>query len=152
MRKLPALARSLIVSLSALTLLACDAGKAVQDGSATNADRESPVLSTKEIMTRAHKGKQSLLSRLNADLQKPQPDWPKGEEHLAEMIRLVSRLTTQKPPQGSLEAWNTRVHDYVDNAKDIEQNLKEQNVQAARASVGKLLKTCKGCHDAHNPH
>ena len=140
------------MSLSALAVLACDAGKAVQDGSATNADREGPVLSTKEIMTRAHKGEQSLVSRLNADLQKPQPDWPKDEEYLAEMIRLVSRLTTQKPPHGSQEAWNTRVHDYVDNAKDIQQDLKEQNVQAARASVGKLLKTCKGCHDAHNPH
>jgi hypothetical protein len=146
------LARTLLIApLGALAMLACNGGRTNPNGSIAVAEKTEPALSTKAIMDRAHKGKGSLLSRLEADLQKPQPDLANDGEYVAEMIRLVTGLGTQKPPQGTQDAWNARVQGYLEKANDIARSLKEQDAQAARPSLGRLRATCKDCHEAHNP-
>jgi hypothetical protein len=94
-------------------------------------------------------GKQSLLSVVNKDLRKAEPDWKSDEENLSEIIRLMSMLTRQKPPRGSQEAWDKLVQDYVRGAKAARQNVKEHRQQPARAALEKVSSICEECHDNH---
>jgi hypothetical protein len=107
------------------------------------------VWSTKEVMDTMAVGKQSLLSVVNKDLRKSEPDWKSDEENLTEMIRLMSMLTKQKPPRGSQEAWDKLVQEYVDGARSARRDVKEHRLQPARAALEKLRSTCERCHDNH---
>jgi hypothetical protein len=107
------------------------------------------VWSSKKVMDKAHVGKQSLLSTVNKDLGKAEPDWKSDEETLTEIIRLMSMLTKQKPPRGSQKAWDKLVQDYVDGAVAARQNVKEHRILPARAALDKARSTCEECHDDH---
>ena len=107
------------------------------------------VWSTKKVMDKVHVGKQSLLSVINKDLRKAEPDWKGDEKNLTEIIRLMSMLTKQKPLRGSQEAWDKLVQDYVDKAKVAQRNIKEHKLEPARAALQQLLSTCDDCHDNH---
>jgi soluble cytochrome b562 len=115
-------------------------------------DKSEPALSTKEIMGKAHKGKQSLFFLVQQDIRKANPDWQADEKSVAEMIRLVSMLTKNNPPKGSKEGWDKLVQEYVDKAKAVQQNLKEEKLRESRTAFNKLMATCKSCHETHNPH
>lgn len=105
--------------------------------------------STKLIMDKVHLGKQSLLSVVSKDLRTGEPDWKSDEENLAEIIRLMSMLTKQKPLRGSQEAWDKLVSDYVDGAKTARQKVTEHRSQPARAALERVVATCEACHDNH---
>jgi hypothetical protein len=107
------------------------------------------VWSTKKVMDKVHVGKQSLLSVVNKDLRKAEPDWKSDEKNLTEIIRLMSMLTKQKPPRGSQGAWDKLVQDYVNGAKAARQNVKEHRRQPGRAALEKVISTCDECHDNH---
>jgi hypothetical protein len=107
------------------------------------------VWSTKKVMDKVHLGKQSLLSVVNKDLRKAEPDWKSDEKNLTEIIRLMSMLTKQKPPRGSQEAWDKLVQDYVHGAKAARQNVKEHRRQPGRAALEKVISTCEECHENH---
>jgi hypothetical protein len=107
------------------------------------------VWSTKKVMDKIALGKRSLLSVVNNDLRKAEPDWKSDEENLAEVIRLMSMLTRQKPPKGSQEAWDKLVRDFVDGAKAARQHVKEHRLESARAALEKMRSTCEECHDNH---
>jgi len=107
------------------------------------------VWSTKKVMDRVHLGKQSLLSVVRRDLRKDEPDWESDQKNLAEIIRLMSMLTKQRPPRGSQQAWDKIVEDYVDGAKAARQNVKEHRLPAVRAALEKVTSTCDECHDNH---
>jgi hypothetical protein len=114
-------------------------------------DRPGPdeVWSTKKVMDKVHVGKQSLLSVINKDLRKAEPDWKGDEKNLTEIIRLMSMLTKQKPLRGSQEAWDKLVEDYVHGANAARQNVKKHRLQAARAALEEVVATCDECHDNH---
>jgi hypothetical protein len=105
--------------------------------------------STKKVMDKVHVGKQSLISVVYKDIHKAEPDWKTDEKNLAEIIRLMSMLTRQKPLRGSQEAWDKLVQEYVDQAKVVQQNVREHKLQPTRASLEQLFSTCEECHDNH---
>jgi hypothetical protein len=136
-------------ALAIAVLAALAAGAALRATSAVDHPGADEVLSTKKVMDKVHVGKQSLLSVLNKDLRKAEPDWKTDEENLTEIIRLMSMLTKKKPPRGSQEAWDKLVQDYVDGAKAARQNVKDHRLQPGRAALGKVIATCDECHDNH---
>src|SRR5262249_16704976 len=107
------------------------------------------VWSTKKIMVKLYVGKPSLMSAVYEDIHKPEPDWAADEKKLAEIIRLMSLLTRQRPLSGSQAAWDKLVRDYVNKAKVAERNIKEHRLQPARNSLEQVLSTCDECHDNH---
>lgn len=107
------------------------------------------VWTTRKVMKKVHGGKQPLFSMVYKDIHKAEPDWKTDEKTLAEIIRLISMLTKQKPFRGSQEAWDGLVRDYVDEAKAAQQSVKEHKLQPARASLKKVVLTCDECHDNH---
>jgi hypothetical protein len=106
-------------------------------------------LSTKKVMDRCYVGDQSLTKLVRRDLDRAQPDWKRAEMNVAEVIRLMSMLTRQKPPRGSQEAWNALVEGYLEKAQVLKQNVKEEKLQASRASLQRIASTCDECHDNH---
>jgi hypothetical protein len=125
------------------------AGAALRATYAVDHPYADEVWSTKKVMDKVHVGKQSLLSVVNTDLRKAEPDWKSDEKNLTEIIRLMSMLTKQKPPRGSQEAWDRLVQDYVNGAKAARQNVKEHRLRPGRAALENVISTCDKCHDNH---
>jgi hypothetical protein len=140
---------NLQTAISIAVLAGLAAGAALRATYAADNPGADEVWSTKKVMDKAHVGKQSLLSVVNKDLGKAEPNWKSDEENLTEIIRLMSMLTKQKPPRGSQEAWDKLVQDYVDGAKATRQNVKEHRLELARAALEKVRSTCEECHDNH---
>jgi hypothetical protein len=136
-------------TLSIAILAGSAAGAIFQTRYAPDYPGADELWSTKKVMDKVHVGKQSLMSVVNRDLQKAEPDWKSDEDNLIEIIRLMSMLTRQKPPRGSQEAWDKLVQDYVDGAEDARQNVKKHRLQPARAALDNVRSTCEECHDNH---
>jgi hypothetical protein len=107
------------------------------------------VWSTKKVMDKVHVGKQSLFSLVYRDIHRAEPDWKTDDKNIAEIIRLMSMLSRQKPSTGSQEAWDKLVRYYIDNANTARQNVKEHKLEPARTSLQNVLSTCDECHDNH---
>jgi hypothetical protein len=136
-------------ALSIAVLAGLVAGATVCATYAVDHPGADEVWSTKKVMDKVHLGRQSLLSVVNKDLRKAEPDWKSDEKNLTEIIRLMSVLTKQKPPRGSQEAWDKLVQDYVHGAKAARQNVKEHRQQPGRAALEKVILTCEECHENH---
>jgi hypothetical protein len=134
-----------------ITVLAGLAGAAIRATRNYAADNPgaNEVGSTKKIMVKLYVGKPSLMSALYEDVHKAEPDWKADEKNLAQISRLMSLLTKQRPLRGSQEAWDKLVQDYVQKAKVAQQNIKEHKLQPARDSLEQVLSTCDDCHDNH---
>jgi hypothetical protein len=139
----------LAISIGVLAGVAAGAASRATRNYAADKPGADEVWSTKKVMDKVHVGKQSLISVVYKDIHKAKPDWKTDEKNLAEIIRLMSMLTKQKPLRGSQEAWDKLVHDYVDKVKVAQQNVKQHKLQPARASLEKVLSTCDKCHDDH---
>ena len=137
------------LALSVAALAALAAGAALRATYVADPPGAGEVWSTKKIMDKVALGKQSLLSVVNKDLQKAEPDWKSDEANLTEIIRLMGMLTGQKPPRGSQEAWDKLVRDYVAGAKAARQNVREHRLRPARAALEKARERCEECHDNH---
>jgi hypothetical protein len=139
----------LAIPLAILAGLAGGAAlRSTRNYAADNPDANE-VWSTRKIMVKLYVGKPSLMSAVYKDIHKPEPDWKTDEKNLAEILRLMSMLTKQKPLSGSQEAWDKLVQDYVDKAKVAQQNMKEHKLEPARAALQQVLSTCENCHDNH---
>jgi hypothetical protein len=149
------------VVLGLLLLLVCASGchethkppaaQEQQSGALATQDVKEGELSIKEIMNKAHGGRQSLYAIVWNDLHRDPPNWPRSGKNLAEMTRLCSLLTKREPPRGTRESWESMVRLYLDNAKAVQENLEKEDVVASRKTYDQLLKTCKVCHNAHKP-
>lgn len=137
------------ISIAVLAGVAAAAALLVTRNYAANKAGADEGWSTKKIMNKVHFGKKSPFSVVYGDIQKAEPDWQTDEKNLAEIVHLMSMLTKRKPPRGSQEAWDKLVRDYVDNAKDMQQYVKEHKLQPARDSLDKVRATCDDCHDNH---
>jgi len=120
-------------------------------GVAAPKDFKEQELSIKDIMKKAHGGKTSLYAIVWNDIHRDPPHWQRSRKNLAEMVRLCSQLAKKDPPKGTKESWEKLVQAYLDNAKVVQENLEKENVAESRTTYDKLLKTCKVCHNAHDP-
>jgi cytochrome c553 len=137
------------VSIAVLAGLAGGAALRATRNYAADNSGANEVWSTKKIMVKLYVGKPSLMSAVYEDVHEAEPDWKSDEKSLAEIIRLMSLLTKQRPLRGSQEAWDKLVQNYVEKAKAARQNVKERKLQAARDSLEQVLSTCDDCHDNH---
>jgi hypothetical protein len=123
----------------------------VPSGLLATEDIKEQHLTIKDIMKKAHGGKTSLYAIVWNDIHRDPPNWQRSRKNLAEMIRLCNLLTERKPPKGTQESWEKLVQAYLDHAKTVQENLEKENVAESRTTYDKLLKTCKVCHNAHDP-
>jgi cytochrome c556 len=112
------------------------------------ADKEPTV---KEIMTKAHKGGNSLLAKLGKELKAEEPPWETVQQQTKELVTLGASLGKNKPPKGSQESWDRLTKAYLATAKALDGAAKEKGLAVARAQHKALTQQCGACHKAHRP-
>ena len=111
------------------------------------ADKDNP--SIKEIMTKAHKGGDSLIGKLGAELKAPEPEWATVQEQTKELVDLGTALGKNEPPRGDKESWEKLTKAYLDNAKDMEAAAEKKDKATTAADLMKVRGMCMKCHQAH---
>jgi cytochrome c553 len=113
----------------------------------TRADEKEPTI--KEIMTKAHKGGDSIIEHLKKDLKEKDPDWAEIKTHGKELVDLGASLGKATPKKGDKASWEKLTKTYVDNAKALEAAADKKDSKASSASLQKLSTSCGGCHRVH---
>ena len=112
-------------------------------------DKKEPTI--KEIMTKAHKGGNSLIQEVAKDLKQKQPDWADVQEKSKELVSLGTSLGKNTPPKGDQASWDKLTQQYLVNAKALEDAAENKDQAAALAAHKKLTTMCAACHKAHKP-
>jgi hypothetical protein len=117
-------------------------------GAEPNKDKD---LTIKDIMTKAHKGADSLIGKLAKELKDTEPDWGPIQKQTKELVDLGTSLCKCTPPKGEKESWEKLTKGYVDNAKEMDAaaQKKDQEVTAARLKTATTF--CGKCHSVHKP-
>ena len=110
-------------------------------------DDEEP--SIKAIMTKAHKGGNSLLAMLGKDLKAADPNWDDIHKKTKELVKLGTSLGKNVPPKGDKESWEKLTKSYLDTAKQLDAAVAAKENSKAVTAHSKLTKTCMACHKAH---
>jgi hypothetical protein len=112
----------------------------------------SKVPSVKEIMGRLHKGADSPLTKLRAELQDEQPDWALVQRGAMDFVTLGAALGKNAPPKGDKKSWAELSAKYLEQAKALDAAAQKKDKNAALAAHTRLNESCKDCHTAHRPN
>jgi cytochrome c556 len=110
---------------------------------------EKKPLTVKAIMGKAHKGDDSILSKLKADMKEDKPDFAADAKLTKELVKLAGDLGKNKPPKGEVKNWKKLSAQYVKDAKALDTAVGKKNKKAAKKALSKLGKACGDCHEAH---
>jgi hypothetical protein len=105
--------------------------------------------SIKEIMTKAHKGGNSLLSTVGKDLKSGEPNWDDVQTKTKELVKLGKSLGKNDPPKGDKESWEKLTKSYLDTAKQLDDAVRAKEKSKAVTAHSKLTKMCAACHKVH---
>ncbi|HEY7159235.1 MAG TPA: hypothetical protein VH575_35150 [Gemmataceae bacterium] len=105
--------------------------------------------SIKAIMTKAHKGGNSLLAKVGQDLKAADPNWDDVQMKTKELVKLGTSLGKNEPPKGGKESWEKLTKSYVDTAKQFDAAAQKMEKTKAVTAHTKLTKMCMTCHKAH---
>jgi hypothetical protein len=93
------------------------------------------VKAIKDVMGMAHKGKDSLLSKITAG---------KGtDEDHKKLLTMYEALATFKPPMGEEKSWKEKTDALIAAAKELVEK------KAGAADKLKAASNCKACHSVH---
>ena len=123
------------------------AGLALVSNPSGARDREDE--SIRKIMTRAHKGGDSLIEAVGRDLKADEPRWDDARKRTKELVRLGTSLGKKVPPRGGKESWATLTNRYLVSAKVLDASVMKKDREAALEARGQLKMQCAGCHRAH---
>jgi hypothetical protein len=105
--------------------------------------------SIKAIMTKAHKGGNSLLATVGKDLKGADPDWDDVQKKTKDLVKLGTSLGKNEPPKGDKGSWEKLTSSYVDTAKQLDAAAGAKEKSKAVTAHTKLTKMCMACHKAH---
>jgi hypothetical protein len=111
----------------------------------------SKTPTVKAIMTKAHKGGDSLLQTIGKGIKTMEPDWSALGVKTKELVALGKALGTNNPPRGERESWDKQVNRYLGNAEALNSAVKKMNRLAALAAHKRLTTSCASCHMDHKP-
>ena len=98
-------------------------------------DKKKPKYTIKEVMKKAHAGKDALLKKAQSDKA--------TKEELKELVAMYQALEVNKPPKGEQAAWAKRTKALVEAANAAVEEKKDAQALLKKAT------NCKQCHDAH---
>jgi hypothetical protein len=125
----------------------CAAALLIVFGVAAAQDKKDP--SIKDIMTKAHKGGDSLIGKLGTQLKADPPPWAEVQKETKDLVDLGSALGKNTPPKGEKESWDRLTKGYVVTAKDLDADAQKKDKAAATEALTKLRGMCSNCHKAH---
>ncbi len=113
--------------------------------SAANKD----VPSIEDIMDKCHKTKKGFRDMIQAELEKPTPDWAGIQKQTKEWVELSGLLTKNEPPQGGKESWTKLTAAYVADVKALDAAAVNKDAKLVMDVNKKIGMSCKACHDEH---
>ena len=114
-----------------------------------SAAEEGNAPSVKEIMTKAHKGGNSLLAGIRKELQAGDPDWDDVHKKTTELVKLGTSMTRAQPTKGGKESWDTLTKGYLGFTKELDSAADKKDKDASLGALKKIGGSCKACHNAH---
>src|SRR5262245_37176211 len=111
--------------------------------------QDKPDFTIKQVMAKAHKGGDALLSKLGKQLNSADIPWKEVDEEAEELVKLGKALAANKPKKGDEASWKEQTAKYTDNAKALEKAAHKMDKNAAQTSFKSLKGSCKACHDNH---
>jgi hypothetical protein len=103
--------------------------------------------SIKMIMTKAHKGGDSLLAKAKGALA--DDDFAALSKIAKQLTKVGPDLSKNEPPKGEAGSWKKLTAAYTKNAKALEAAAAKKNAKAAGAALGNISKMCSACHSRH---
>jgi len=100
-----------------------------------NLAQEKPKFTIKEVMKKAHAGKDSLLSKVASGKA--------SDDDKKELASLYKSLSENAPPKGDKEAWKKKTVELLETA------TKAVKGDGAAAAKLKDLANCKSCHSEY---
>lgn len=104
---------------------------------------------TKEVMTRLHKGENPPITAVKKNLQAEPPNWAEVQKLTHDFATLTASLSKNDPPKGDKASWMSLTKSYADSAKELDAAAVKKDKAAALAAHGKLAAACANCHKAH---
>src|SRR4051794_23539529 len=111
--------------------------------------QEKKDLTIKQIMAKAHKGGDALLSKIGKELGGDTVPWKDVDTQAEELVKLGKALAASTPKKGDKASWDELTAKYTDNAKALEKAAHKEDKNAAQTALKALKGSCKACHDAH---
>jgi hypothetical protein len=105
--------------------------------------------SIKDVMNKLHKGAKSPLAQFKTALKSESPDWSSLEKSSKDFVILGAALAKNNPPKGEKASWEKLSNLYFEDAKALDNAVKEHDLAAARKAHQRLAASCKACHGAH---
>jgi hypothetical protein len=130
-----------------VTTLALLTGMALTLRTSNAEDEKTPPI--KEIMTKAHKGGNSLIQTIGKELKAAEPAWTDVQKKTKELVKLGTALGKNEPPKGEQASWEKLTKEYLQNAKALDEAANKKDKASALASHKKLTGACASCHKAH---
>ena len=116
--------------------------------SARAQDRDKPP-SIKAIMTKAHKGGDSILAKLREELKADDTDWAQVQKMSKELVDLGTALGKNTPPKGEKRSWQEKTSLYKANATALNKAAGRKDKKQAQGAFKRLQSSCLACHKAH---
>jgi hypothetical protein len=98
-------------------------------------DKKKPKYTIKEVMAKAHKGKDALLTKYK--------EGKASKEDLKSLVEMYRALEVNKPPEGKEAEWKERTKNLVAAANAAVEDKKEAKELLNKAT------NCATCHKAH---
>jgi hypothetical protein len=130
-----------------VSVVALLAAMVVTATSSSADDKKDPTI--KEIMTKAHKGGDSLIQTVGKELKAGDPDWADIQKKTKQLVELGTSLGKNEPPKGEQKSWEKLTKQYLENAKALNTAVEKKDKKDALAAHKKLTGMCATCHKAH---
>lgn len=113
---------------------------------AQDKDKEEKAYEISEIMKKGH-GAKGLLKGIGAHVKAGEWDEAKTD---AELLKAFgTALGKNKPDKGDTKSWEKLTKAYKENTENVYKAVVKKDAKAANDNLGKIGKSCKGCHDSH---
>jgi cytochrome c556 len=112
---------------------------------------DDKVPSVDEIMKMVNKKKGGLHTDVADLLKAGSIDWATVQDKTKKYAAMADFLGKNDPPQGDKSSWEKLTKAYSAEAKSLDAAAGKKDKAGATASMGKLQRSCMGCHKVHRP-
>ena len=112
---------------------------------------DDKVPSVDEIMKAVNKKKGGLHADVADLLKAGSVDWTTVQDKTKKYSAMADFLGKNDPPQGDKKSWEKLTKAYAAEAKALYDAAGKKDKSGCNSAMGKLQKSCMGCHKVHRP-
>jgi cytochrome c556 len=128
--------------------LAAAVGMAVLAGGVLAGDDKEKTYPIEEIMKKGH-GSKGLLKGIETHVKESKWDEAKTDAKLLKAFGVS--LGKNEPPMGEAKSWKKLAEAYKENTDSVYKAVEKKDAKGVTEGLGKIRKSCMGCHKEHKP-